>query len=464
MSIQTVSTTTLVARLQEIVTELRRRASENEPEGGAGDDEAIEAHEPMQLEEGPNFEQFPEEEEQEEGGGGGNQRTISGHAIEAELSGLTFTDSHQEAPNWQVADWPPLPFDLSEHDASETSVACVVVQNPTSHNCQSGTSTVVLLSTHDESNMVHLLQVDDTTQTLCWRIGPSMNRTRKDSAAVVCRGYLYAIGGMCMDSDDRLDTMERIDIQELVGSSSHGSPSTNNQGGWTTLECHLSEKRWGCSAAVVKERFIVVAGGEDYTWTHTSIDILDTATSTVLAGPPMNIGRTSFAMTVIGSRIYAVGGFNHEEDVSSIEYLELDDWVMEGPGGGPQRSIVISPSNEVSFIWTNTWRIHPQLALYTPRSYIGMVRVGSCLVVVGGENGTENGSRSVQVLDTERNSSWELPDMIEERAGCTVVAHSTTGIIVIGGSDSRTCERLPLLDKKSACFARCMALGRAPRF
>ena len=475
MSIQTRSTATLLARFQElqreeeeIVTELRRRAAENEPEDDDEDgDEVPEANEPVQLAEEPNLDRFQVAR-------GGNRRTISGHRLEAEFSGLTFTTDNEAAPNWQVADWPPLPFDLSEHNACDTSVASVVVQNPAAgHNSKSGTSTVVVLSTHNESNMVHFLEVDDTTQNLCWRIRPSMNRTRLSLAAVVCRGYLYAIGGMCMNSEERLDTMERIDIQELLGSSLHGSPSTNNQGGWTTLECHLSEKRWGCSAAVVKERFIVVAGGEGYMSTHTSIDILDTAASStqnpcgvsVLAGPPMNIRRTTFAMAVIGSRIYAVGGFNHEEDVlRSVEYLELDDWVLEGPEGGPQRSIVISPSNEVSFCWTNTWRNHPQLALYTPRSFIGMVRVGSCLVVAGGEDGTENGSRSVQVLDTERNSSWELPDMIEERSGCTMVAHSTTGIVAIGGSRSRTCERLPLVDQKSACFARCMALGRAPRF
>ena len=276
MSIQTRSTATLVARLQEIqreqeeiVTELGRRAAENEPADNEDDDEEV-----MPAEE-PNFEWFPEEEEGE-GGGGGNPHTGTNHTLMATLSGLTF---NQEAPNWQAADWPPLPFD-SRPD--QRFVASVVVDDPAGHTNKSSSSTVVLLSTQrDESNAVHFLQMDDSTQNLCWRIGPSMNRTRMECATVVCRGYLYAIGGIQCNlyPSDRYDTMERIDIQDLLGFSSNGSsPPTNNH--WTTLECRLSKKRCGCSAVVVKERFIVVAGGEDYTWTHTSIDILDTAAST----------------------------------------------------------------------------------------------------------------------------------------------------------------------------------------
>ena len=311
--------------------------------------------------------------------------------------------------------------------------------------------------------MVHFLQVDDTTQNLCWRVGPSMNQTRLFLAAVICRGYVYAIGG-------HYDTIERIEIQDLLGNSSQSSsPTSNKRHGWTTLECRLSKKRYGCSTVVVKERFIVVAGGFEMS-TLASIEILDTAASTnsaigvvVRAGPPMNVSRAHFGMAVIGSRLYAVGGFDNEKTVSSVEYLELDDCVVEGPGGGPQRSILISPSNKVSSIWTNSWRIHEQLALNTPRSCFGMVRVGSCLVVVGGRDQEGNGFFSGQVLDTQNNYSWQLPELRWKRDGCTLVAHSTTGIVVIGGSDCRTCERLPLVDQKSACFAR-LALGRVPTF
>ena len=107
MSIRTRSTSTLLARLQElqemrreeeeILTELRQRAAGIEPQE-------------------PNFQRFPV-------AGGGNQRPMSGHAREAELSGLTFMDN-QEAPHWQVADWPPLPFE------SEAIHASVVVNDP----------------------------------------------------------------------------------------------------------------------------------------------------------------------------------------------------------------------------------------------------------------------------------------------------------------------------------------------
>ena len=461
MSIQTRSTATLLARLQElqefrreeeeILTELRQRAAENDSEEG---DEVPEAHEPMQLEEEPNVDRLPV-------AGGGNQQTLFGYAREAELCGLTFMDN-QEAPHWQVLDWPPLPFDsMAEH-------ASVVVNDPAGHNSKNGT-TVVLLSSHGESNMVHFLQVDDTTtQNLRWRVGPSINQTRMFPTAVICREYLYAFG-------DYYDTIECIHIQDLLRSSLNGSsPPTNHQRDWTTLECRLSIKRFGCSAAVVKERFIVVAGGFFETDTHSSIEILDTAASTnsaigvvIRAGPPMNVSRAHFRMAVIGSRLYAVGGCRNEENFSSVEYLELDDWVLEGEGGGPQRSILISPSNKVTSCWTNSWRIHHELALFTPRICFGMIRVGSCLVVVGGSDEEGNGLRSGEVLDAQDNEVgwWELPEMSRRRDFCTLLALSTIGIVAIGGWDSsRTCERLSLVDKQSACFARCKALGRAPTF
>ena len=338
--------------------------------------------------------------------------------------------------------------------------ASVVVNDPAGHNSKNGTETVVLLSSHGESNMVHFLQMDDTTQNLCWRVGPSMNQTRMFLAAVICREYLYAFG-------DDYDTVERIGIEDLLGNSSKSSSPTNNKRhGWTTLECRLSKKRYGCSAVVVKERFIVVAGGFEKS-TLASIEILDTAASTnstsgvvVRAGPPMNVSRAHFGMAVIGSRLYAVGGLDDGVNLSSVEYLELDDWVA---GQGPQRSILISPSNKVSSVWTNSWRID-ELALDTPRCLFGMVRVGSCLVVVGGTDGWRLSSG--EVLDTQQQDTevWQLPEMSRRRDGCTLVAHSTTGIVAIGGVNCGTCERLPLVDKKSACFGRCMALGRVPTF
>ena len=323
--------------------------------------------------------------------------------------------------------------------------------------------------------MVHFLQVendtamgDTTNQNAHWRIGPSMNQNeRVFFAAVVCRGYLYAIGGIQRNSypTEYYDTMERINIQELLGSSSN----TNNPRGWTTLACRLWNKRCGCSAFVVQERFIVVAGGSNHERKSlASIEILDTGVAAsggvvVLAGPPMTVGRAHFAMTVIGSRLYAVSGMGPEEELlSSVEYLELEDWVERQ---GPQRSSITPPSHKVSSIWTNSWRIHPQLVLDTPRNFFGMVRVGSCLVVAGGNDQEGNRLRAGQVLNTVDNVSWQLPEMIQERDGCTLVAaHSTTGIVAIGGSDGGTCERLPLVDQKSVCFARCMALGRAPTF
>ena len=53
----------------------------------------------------------------------------------------------------------------------------------------------------------------------------------------------------------------------------------------------------------------------------------------------------------------------------------------------------------------------------------------------------------MEVIDTERNIVWNLPQMTVGRNGCSMVAVSH-GIAVIGGNGVDTCETLPLLDGK----------------
>ena len=68
----------------------------------------------------------------------------------------------------------------------------------------------------------------------------------------------------------------------------------------------------------------------------------------------------------------------------------------------------------------------------------------------------------VEVLDTQRNLVWQLPNLITGQQDYRVVA-IPKGIATIScweGGDA--VETLALVDKNSACFARLMSLGEAP--
>ena len=368
---------------------------------------------------------------------------------QAKLSGLHFTNRaniHKE-PEWRPSEWPPLPGGWRLEHTS------VVMKHPDKNQ---GEIVVVLGGYNNEGhdlNSVLLLNVDEHKKV--WREGCAMNEGRSSCAAVVCNGSLYAIGGSKEWS--ALPTIERIGITELVYSS-FASNQKNQQ--WTTLECCLSWDRKGCAAAVVHDRFIVVAGGEgeDYGFLS-SVEIIDTSSKSqrfVIAGPHMNLARSSFGMAVIGSRIYVVGGsgldyLDDEDDTKfdSVEYLEFDDWLTEKQKDTKSMSPL-----------TNSWTIHKDLVLGTPRSQHVVVRVGCCLVVEGGMHNQGYDHRSGEVLDTLRNRVWQLPNMNKTIQGSNVVAISS-GIVTIG-EDLIPGQTLSLADKNSLCFAGLMALGKAP--
>ena len=133
-----------------------------------------------------------------------------------------------------------------------------------------------------------------------------------------------------------------------------------------------------------------------------------------------------------------------------MEYLVFDDWFQEPPQG-----------SSLPTLTTTTWKIHKYLVLGNRRCGRGTVRVGSCLVVVGGQGSGSGTMRSVEVLDTQRNTMWHLPDIAVGRSVCSIAVLST-GIFVMDYDMEDSGETLSLVDKNSACFVRLMALGKAP--
>ena len=380
---------------------------------------------------------------------------------QALLSGLVLTDSvdAQEEPKWQETEWPPFP------PAHCMNYASLVVNHPAKEQTVVvfGASLTIIPATAaapisiTAKSSTLLLNIDHGNKV--WREGPTMNQHRLFAAVVVCNHALYAIGGIpTIPSNDSapLDTIERISVQDFLCPSG----AVNHEKKWTTLNCRLSSERVGCAAAVVRERFIVVAGGCPLP----SVDILDTSSESqciILSGPPLNGARTAFGMAVLGQTVYVVGGRGKESErpLGSVEYLEFDDWLKEGPQSGQYLSAE-----------TNSWKVHKDLVLGTPRCNHGVVKLGSCLIVVGGDKTgvihllgdpnpeeSEEIRRSVEVLDTQRNLVWKLPD---KKSFHNVVALLSTGITIIPDPlYPQVSGTLSLVDKNSACFARLMTHG-----
>ena len=366
---------------------------------------------------------------------------------QAFLSGLVFaSDKDQKIPQWRLTGWSPCLGDR------RFTHGTVVVR-------RQGEEIVVLLGGCAIPSCVPLNSgVCFNVQSKKWQEGPCMHEKRACPASVLCNNAIYVIGGYnCTNGFNSLDTIERIQVEDLMHSSSASIKDTRK---WQKLQCRLSTPRYDCAAAVVHDRFIVVAGGRCFFGLEgrnrpsrlteiSSVEILDTAASgnpcTVISGPSLHHTRCEFGMAVVGQRIYVVGG----RSLSSVEYLDFDDMLDDSPNCA---SSVFSSSK--------SWTIHKNLHLNISEEVHAVVQVGSCLVVAGGWK--NRSKRSVKVLDTVNNIVWELPKTIGYSWGCSTVTLSS-GIVAMNGCDSRDAfETLSLVDKTSWLFAHLLSIGKVP--
>ena len=349
-------------------------------------------------------------------------------------SGLVLSD---ETAEWNQNDWPPL---VGGWRAGHTSV---VLDHPDTdgndnNNNNNKRQTVVVLGGYQtvQGALDSILVLNLAESTKQWREGPRMNQKRSGHATVVCNGGVYVMGGY--NGSSVFDCIERIDGKDLLL-----SPLTTNiithASNWTTLTCRLSSGRHGCCAVAVHNRYIVVMGGYSDRYLS-SVDIIDTNSHTVIAGPSMIVPRQWFASAVIGHRIFVVEGHNDNGHLDSVEYL---DNATPCDNDATKKEI---GSTFISF--SSTWITHPELVLSNAQSSCAMVAVGSCLTVAGGWSNS-----TVEVLDTHRNRVWNLPPFTNDRHGCTMVTVANH-VAVIGGWDNPTCATLPLLDRNSWCFRR----------
>ena len=338
---------------------------------------------------------------------------------QARLSNLVFPDTNKdEMPQWKSDSWPPLLGGSRYYQAS------VVVNG---ENKEQQTILVIGGDTvKGPTNSVLLMALEKDTKE--WREGSSLNKKRRGHAAVVCNGSVYALGGYC--TGRFLNSIERIDLVDLLKSPC----TTNDKKHWTALNCTLSTPRSACQAAVVHDRFVVVVGGYNGECLS-STEIIDTAEQTqhtVIAGPSMTTPRCLSGMAVVGHRIFVIGGYTGSFRLNSVEYLDLD--------------------MNFSFPPSSKWKVHKNLLLSVRRKGHAVAKVGTCLIVTGGDD--DEILKSVEVLDTKRNVVFNIPDMIVERKAHSVVSFPD-GIAVIGGLREDSCDTLSLMEMREHTKVRC---------
>ena len=135
-------------------------------------------------------------------------------------SGLVFSDdmdNNSDVPQWNFNVWPPIlggwryshASVVLDHQEQDDSAQTVVVLGGANHRILF-TDSVLLLSLSDENKQ--------------WREGPPLSDKRGLHAAVICNGGVYVIGGSIGNS--RLDTIERIDVEELL--QTYSTSTTGN--------------------------------------------------------------------------------------------------------------------------------------------------------------------------------------------------------------------------------------------
>ena len=345
-------------------------------------------------------------------------------------SGLVLLDEREE---WNTNDWPPLEGGWRLFHAS---VVLDHLDSDNNHKRQ----TVVVLGGYRQApgatDSVLVLNLTDPDKQ--WREGPPMNKKRCGHAAVVCNGGVYVMGGGHRDSI--WDCIERMDVSELL--LSFLTTTTTHDSHWTTLTIRLSTPRFGCCAVAVHNRYIVVMGGYYNNRSLSSVDIIDTNNHIVIEGPSMTVPRSSCSSTVIGNRIFVVGGRNDNGNLDSMEYLKF----AKSRDTEERKTGTLSTVFSFSSAWTN----HSDLVLSRPRASCAVVAVGSCLVLAGGSSQI---TEPVDVLDTHPNHVWNLPPFGNDRTGFTMVAVANQ-VAVIGGWDNPTCATVSLMDKHTWCFQR----------
>lgn len=225
-----------------------------------------------------------------------------------------------------------------------------------------------------------------------WIPLPPMPNPRVAFGAAVSNNKLIVAGGHINDDalpENRLASALEYDFRQKT---------------WNMLPC-LNERRSGCRAVVLGNKFIVLGG-----WNRrilNSVEAYDSITRKWIQLPPMKSTRQYPAVGVFKSTFLLVAG-----------------------GWGPNGKVV--DTVEMFSLITNEW--HKLPSMRTPRNGAGYCTWKGKFVIIGGKDNTDSFLNTVEMFDLETRTWSELPPMNEKRAWCAAgVIDNGDSIVVVGG-------------------------------
>lgn len=199
-----------------------------------------------------------------------------------------------------------------------------------------------------------------------WKRVAQMNDRRIYTGSCTYQGFLYALGGhnFTIGTGTRLNSMERYD------------PGTNT---WE----QLSPMRYQRSdlAVVAAEGKIFAIGGFSGQDQMSSVEIYDVETNKWSRGPPLLDPRSGHQAILVNKKIFVIGGFRtnpNSERLRTVEVLDLESYFPIWKPGKPMRC---------------------------PRSNMGVTFYKGKIWVCGGYNG-ESPCANVESFCPEQNQ-WQ---------------------------------------------------------
>jgi N-acetylneuraminic acid mutarotase len=194
-----------------------------------------------------------------------------------------------------------------------------------------------------------------------WSILPDMAKRRYEPAVVALNGHLYAIGG----------TSDSATSGEFFDPSHRPIPQN-----WQSITSQMGTVRSLPAAAAVNGKIYIVGGapGPDVTSPLKSCEVFDpgadptTGTWSSL-GENMAIGRCALASVALGSKVYAIGGYDGTDYISSCEVFDTSN-----PNAG----------------WADT-----NQPMVMARGYMAAAVLNGRIYVAGGRGQLFDGSRSI---------------------------------------------------------------------
>lgn len=238
---------------------------------------------------------------------------------------------------------------------------------------------------------------------------------RRFATAVLWRDQILLVGGTPYETGRFIEAVD---------------PAT----GSSRILTRLPRPRQSAAVAVDGDRLIIAGGALDTGRRTGEVDIYDLATGHWTNGPALPTAREGTA-TVIGRRLYVIGGYDGRKALDRVDSLDLDamTWTEHPPLPQPQSAHRSITDGDTVYLFgdyrdddrvvagnpdTGTWR---EIDIgYQPARHIAATRIGDLVLVAGG-----NTSTTLTGLDTIQHFTIDELRRAPDRAPTADAAEPT---------------------------------------